>query len=287
MNILRTENVKLFIDDEKKLEFLSIRPKNDFDKWIIELSSQKGCQKRCRICDIWKCGFLGNAGAEDLKYQLSTIFNEEANLKEVSCLEIVFNRNGEPSYNPAIISFIKNELCDFVKEYVNATIINPVIYTMMPNDNSNLERFIRDFVQIKNDVYDGHADLILSVNTTDDIDRNKQRAGYASSLFQMSRMLQSLPDPEGEKYILSFAITKNTLIDVNLLTRLFNNHKWKVQLSLLHETETAKQNGLYKEATEEDMKRIAYDLAEKGWVVETLVPKYVEWDIGPGKNRIN
>lgn len=296
MLINKTELSNLYVDPERHLEFLSSKgyerkmEDDSFDenisrKWIIGLSSQKGCQKKCRICDAWKCGFFGNAGAEDMKYQLSTIFENEA-INETDCMEIRFDRNGEPTYNMAVISFIKNELQDFIKDHVKTNNIKPVLYTMMPNDNPNLERFLRDFVLIKNNIYNGNADLILSVNTTDDIERNKQRTGYACSLFQMSRMLQSLPMPEGGKYILRFAVTKDTVIDEKLLTRLFNTNKWKVQLTIASETDNLKNNELDGYISEENLKRLAIPLIESGWDVDIYVPIPSEEDILPGKTLL-
>ena len=83
MKIVKTHTGKIYVDQRKKLEFLTVGDygkenniKADFlgltkeingvkhkkvdlgDKWVATISTQKGCPMKCQFCDCPKFGFL-------------------------------------------------------------------------------------------------------------------------------------------------------------------------------------------------------------------------------------
>lgn len=85
MRIVKTHTGKIYVDKDKKLEFLTVGDygkenniKASFlglnkeingvqhhtvdlaDKWVATISTQKGCPMNCQFCDCPKYGFHGN-----------------------------------------------------------------------------------------------------------------------------------------------------------------------------------------------------------------------------------
>ena len=93
MKTIKTHTGKIYVDTEKKLEFLTVGDygkenniKADFlgltkeingvantevdlsKKWVATISTQKGCPMKCKFCDVPRFGFHGNASLEELAY---------------------------------------------------------------------------------------------------------------------------------------------------------------------------------------------------------------------------
>lgn len=98
MRIVKTHTGKIYVDKDKKLEFLTVGDygkenniKASFlglnkeingvrhhavdlaDKWVATISTQKGCPMNCQFCDCPKYGFHGNVSREELVYEIETI----------------------------------------------------------------------------------------------------------------------------------------------------------------------------------------------------------------------
>lgn len=98
MKTIKTHTGKIYVDSEKKLEFLTVGDygkenniKANFlgltkeingvantevdlsKKWVATISTQKGCPMKCKFCDVPRFGFHGNASLEELAYQIRTI----------------------------------------------------------------------------------------------------------------------------------------------------------------------------------------------------------------------
>lgn len=103
MRIVNTHTGKIYVDEERQLEFLTVgdygkennikadflglhkeingvenKPVDLSKKWVATISTQKGCPMKCKFCDCPKYGFHGNASLEDLKYEIETILKGES-----------------------------------------------------------------------------------------------------------------------------------------------------------------------------------------------------------------
>lgn len=136
---------------------------------------------KCQFCDCPKFGFLGNVSLEELKYEIETILKNE-NVTHTERFNVHFARMGEPTFNNNVLKFAKEDLRKLVKQYIVAKTIHPVVSTMLPKNNPNLEKFILEWCDIKNIYYNGEAGLQFSINSTDDSQRNEQFNGLSLSL---------------------------------------------------------------------------------------------------------
>lgn len=295
-----THTGRIFVDVDNKLEFLTVGDygkenniKADFlglhkeiqgvkntpvdmhKKIVATISTQKGCPMKCRFCDCPKYGFHGNVMEDELAYEIETILQYEKDLKHTERFNIHYARMGEPTYNPNVLSFTRTRLRPLVSKYLKADTIHPVVSTMLPKYNENLINFLIEWCNIKNVAFDGEAGLQFSVNSTDDAQRNEQFNNMSLSLQEISNIAEILPYPEGRKYTLNFAVTKDTILDANRLSELFDKNKWIVKITPIHETHAAVTNGfdVTTSYTDYDVYReFENPLVKAGWDVIIFVP---------------
>ena len=303
MKIVKTHTGKIYVDYEKKLEFLTVGDygkenniKAEFlglhkeingvkntdvdltEKWVATISTQKGCPMKCKFCDCHKFGFYGNVTEEEMCYEIETILNGE-DVKHTDRFNVHFARMGEPTFNFAVLGFAKNTLRNLVSKHIKAKTIHPVISTMLPKSNKRLEEFLLEWCYIKNEVYNGEAGLQLSINTTDNEQRNEQFGGMSLSLEEISKIADKLPMPKGRKYTLNFAVTSQTVLNAKELLRLFDKEKFIVKITPIHETKSAVQNGFDITTSYDDYdvyRQFEKPLLDEGWQVIVFVPSKEE-----------
>lgn len=303
MKVIKTHTGKIYVDPERRLEFLTVGDygkenniKADFlglhkeingvknqpvdltKKWVATISTQKGCPMKCKFCDCPKYGFFGNLSAEDLHYEIETILKNEST-DHTDRFNVHFARMGEPTFNSEVLSFTRNELRSLVSKYIKAKTIHPVVSTMLPRTNSNLENFLQEWCNIKNIDYKGEAGLQFSINSTDNEQRKYQFNNMSLSLEEISEIAKKLPMPNGRKYTLNFAITKDTTLDAQRLTELFDKDKFIVKITPIHETHSAVQNGFDVTTSYDDYdvyRDFEQPLVKLGWDVIVFVPSHEE-----------
>lgn len=302
MYIVRTHTGKIYVDPERKLEFLTVGDygkenniKADFlglhkeihgvahrevdlsEKWVATISTQKGCPMRCQFCNCPKFGFHGNVSMDEMDYMIRTILENET-VKVTKRFNVRFARMGEPTFNRDVLDFAY-DLRGLVRQYIYAETVHPVVSTMMPRSNKYLEDFLSDWCFVKNDIYGGEAGLQLSINSTDETQREAQFGGMSLSLREISRLAGWFPEPVGRKYTLNFAVTENTILDAKELSRLFDKDKFIVKITPIHKTGAAVKNGFNVTTEYADYnvyKKFEQPLLDEGWDVIVFVPSEEE-----------
>lgn len=302
MKTITTHTGKIYVDTERKLEFLTVGDygkenniKADFlgltkeingvantavdlsKKWVATISTQKGCPMKCKFCDVPKFGFYGHASAEELAYQIETIIKNEE-LKETERFNVHFARMGEPTWNTNVLLF-SVRLKEFVKNCgLNAKTVHPVVSTMLPKANKNLKEYIEYWCYIKNEIYNGEAGLQFSINSTDDKQRDDLFHGKSLSLSEISELAKELPMPKGRKYTLNFPVTAQTILDAKKLSELFDKDKFIVKITPIHETNSAIENGFEVSgyADYDVYRKFEQPLLKEGWNVIVFVPSKEE-----------
>lgn len=251
------------------------------DKMVVTISTQKGCAMNCKFCDCPKVGFKGNASLEDLRREvISAIIYSRC--QHTRRFNLHLARMGEPSLNyPTVASYLTDYLRDDVCMLMDADVIHPVFTTMLPKTvgANNMNEILTDFCWIKNDVYQGEAGLQLSINSTDENQRQDLFRGRSLPLSEISAICRDLPVPVGRKYTLNFPVTKETILSPAVLSSLFDKKKFIVKITPIHETKEAISNGLQtKEGyyTYDVYKQFERPLVDEGWDVIVFVPSKEE-----------
>lgn len=256
------------------------------EKWVMTLSTQYGCQMACRFCDAHKVKFGGNASFYDLKTQLLNARNEYPNIGYTDRLNIHFARMGEPVHNAENIFNFSRWLAD-KRAFQNDTnlrveTIHPVFTTMCPKSSAGNKKtieIVNQWVDMKNNLFNGQAGLQLSINTTDVRERNYMFNNLSMSLRDIAQMCRNLPIPLGRKYCLNFAVTNDTVIDAAVLNELFDKEKFMLKITPIHNNKACIENGYETKegyssyAPYRDMEK---DLTANGWDVLVFVPSMDE-----------
>lgn len=299
MNILKnikvpTGNIIIVEGDRGKLECLSIGDygkdanlKADFmgltrkinhvdhqamlpldEKWVITISTQYGCSMGCKFCDVPKVGKGINVTYDDLKNQITTGLLLHPEIHTTKRLNVHYARMGEPTWNTHVIDFTR-KMRKELYPYIGRSLIHPVVSTMLPKNNANLEWFLNCWMDLKNYDFRGDAGLQLSINSTSDEEREYMFSGNACTLEKASELGKMLDMPIGRKITLNFAVAEYE-INAEKLADLFHPDKFIIKLTPMHKTHTALENGIetlgdyttmypYKQY-EEDLKAAGFDV---------------------------
>lgn len=249
-----------------KVEHTKLLPLSE--KWVITISTQYGCSMGCKFCDVPKVGKGINATYNDLKNQIVAGLSLHPEITSTKRLNVHYARMGEPTWNYNIIDFTKNMRKELYS-YIGRSLIHPVVSTMMPKNNVKLNNFINDWLEIKNYDFRGDAGLQLSINSTNENERNEMFSGNAMSLEDISAMTKYWDMPKGRKYTLNFAVAEYE-INAEKLRDLFSPDKFIIKLTPMHKTSTAIENGIktkgdyttyypYRDI-EEELKKVGFDV---------------------------
>lgn len=254
-------------------------------KLVVTISTQYGCSMKCKFCDVPKVGAGVNVTKYDLEEQVYLAV-KESGTSYTKRLNIHYARMGEPTFNPNVISHARSlspkvRVEDKLFGLIDCEVIHPVISTMCPNNNRHIEEFIRNWIDVKNNYYEGNAGLQLSINSTDENQREYMFSGNTMKLEEISDMMYKMPNPKGRKYTLNFALADEYIIDEHKLAKLFPADRFICKLTPLHRTKSSKDNNIktslgYEEFT--PYKDVENRLKSVGYDVIVFVPSYDEDD---------
>jgi len=208
------------------------------EKWVVTISTQYGCSMGCVFCDVPKVGPGRNATADDLAGQILNAIEDETKPDHTSRLNVHYARMGEPTWNPDVLA----NAVWLHKTYRQSHNPHPVVSTMMPHKNKKLIWFLKEWMRIKNDVYDGEAGLQLSINSTCEVERKSMFSGSACSLLEAAVVMGDMK-PRGRKITLNFAVAGYT-VDADLLASLFSPDIYICKLTPMHKTVSAEVAGI-------------------------------------------
>lgn len=302
----KTRTGCIFCDTEKNLEWLYVGdygnatnikanflgltkeinsvPHHDVDlkdKMVVTISTQKGCPMKCRFCDCPKVKFGGNASRAELAFEVEHAL-KASGCKYTQRFNLHLARMGEPALNANnVLGFLEEDLEGLVNRNMRADVIHPVFTTMCPKSigKQQLEKVLVSFCSIKNQVYEGEAGLQLSINSTDNRQRDELFNGMSLSLSEIANIAAYLPQPVGRKYTLNFPVTKDTILDARELTNLFDPQKFIVKITPIHETKEARINGITTEGGYDSYnvyRMFEEPLLAMGWDVIVFVPSKEE-----------
>lgn len=248
--------------EPERVEHTSMLPLEE--KWVITISTQYGCSMGCNFCDVPLVGPGKNATFKDLTRQVLTGIKLHPEVKTTKRLNIHYARMGEPTFNPEILDATKWFKTHIDPEYK----IHPVISTMMPKQNKWLKTFIHTWMRIKNRLLNGEAGLQISINSTDEKERQHIFGCHACTLESIASIMKGII-PNGRKITLNFAVADYT-VDASVLLKYFDPDDYIIKLTPMHKTTTAKRFGVetagdyatYQpyEQIENELKKAGYDV---------------------------
>lgn len=255
------------------------------EKWVITLSTQFGCTMTCNFCDVPKIPKKGNATFDDLKKQFYSAIKMFPGVRYAERLNVHFARMGEPIFNKSVFDFAdwmyKNKF--IIQEELNLRIetLHPVLTTCMPAKFKSLRDRIFNWILIKNDTYNGQAGLQLSINSTNEEQRQEMFNHSVLTLEQISDLMKDLPPALGRKYCLNFAYSPQFEVDAKRLVSLFDPCKFMVKITPIHNNTACRDNNISTPDGYSDYavySGIEKDLIGAGFDVLVFVPSMDEED---------
>jgi 23S rRNA (adenine2503-C2)-methyltransferase len=209
------------------------------EKWVITISTQYGCSMGCTFCDVPKVGGGRCATFDDLIRQVLTGVGLHPDIKESKRLNVHFARMGEPTWNPNVLDAAK-----WMHTHLNPEFnVHPVVSTMMPRKNQWLKTFVHTWMRMKNRLYQGNAGLQLSINSTNQVERDRMFHGNTCTFPEIRDIMHGII-PSGRKITLNFAVAHYE-IDPDVLLNFFNPRDYIIKLTPMHMTKTALGHGIY------------------------------------------
>ncbi len=204
------------------------------EKWVITISTQYGCSIGCNFCDVPKVGKGINATETDLIKQVLTAIKLHPEVESSKRLNIHFARMGEPTFNPNVLDATK-----WMHTHLNNEFhIHPVVSTMMPKHNEWLKTFIHTWMRMKNRLFKGEAGLQLSINSTNEAERNDMFNNQALPLKNIAKIMEGII-PNGRKITLNFIVNGLYEINPEILREYFDPDDYIIKLTPMHKTSTA------------------------------------------------
>lgn len=254
------------------------------EKWVITLSTQYGCAMSCNFCDVPNIKFKGNATFNDLKRQLYSAIEMFPGVKYTDRMNLHYARMGDPIFNEDVLKF-SVWLAQNKREIQNETgvrveTLHPVFTTMCP-DMRHTESRLRKWVYIKNHEFKGQAGLQLSINSTNEAQRDEMFNGKQMTLEAISEMARKWPEPISRKYCLNFAYSTDYEIDAKKVRRLFDPEKFMCKITPIHNNTACTENGIETVGGYESFapyKGVEEGLKSEGFDVLIFIPSMDEED---------
>ncbi len=209
------------------------------DKWLITVSTQKGCAHQCHFCDVTQLKFKGNLTQDEIETQVKRILQYTPYVTKSNKVKIGFARMGEPAHNiKNVIGAMKN-LKNISKEMNRDFKWLPCFNSILPRkiEGNNGFDIIDKIIDVKENFFDGFLHFQISCNSTDEIMR-KQLFGGADVL-SIEEIVSYInkKDVSNRTITLNFIVMKGIEIDINKLAKMgLTGDKFKVKLIPLNNT---------------------------------------------------
>lgn len=217
-------------------------------KWLLTVSTQKGCTHNCKFCDVAPLSFKGNLTREEIISQVAHLLHYTPYVKKCEKAKIGFARMGEPSHNLRnVLDAI--ELLPEISRKENRD-INwlPCFNSILPKrtmEGIDGEAVIKSVIETKEKHYNGRLHFQISCNSTDE-QKRKDLFGNAE-VMTIEEIINIIKKEKitNRTVTLNFIIMDGVEIDVNKLMKMGLNHdKFAVKLIPLNQTENSKDHKL-------------------------------------------
>jgi 23S rRNA (adenine2503-C2)-methyltransferase len=222
-------------DDGSLIEFVeSVQPPLPRDKkWVLIVSTLKGCPVNCPICDAGG-HYGGRLSADEIIWQINHLIRRRFKNGSVPVphTKIQFARMGDPAFNPAVLTVLKK-----LPSLFDIPGVMPSISTVAPVTAAD---FLKDLKNIKDDQYpDGKFQMQFSVHTTDDSKRKILVPANTMTLAELARQGELFFTKGDRKITLNFAAVNGFPVDAASVAAFFNPSKFIIKLTPVNPTMSA------------------------------------------------
>jgi 23S rRNA (adenine2503-C2)-methyltransferase len=215
-------------------------------KWLLTVSTQKGCTHNCLFCDVAKLPFKGNLSQDEIENQIKFLLRNTDYVKECDKVKIGFARMGEPAHNLENVLNTIKRLPEISKEQDKTFNWLPCFNTILPTQcKYNPLEVLDNVIEVKEKYYNGFLHTQISCNTTCEETRSKLFGG--ASVLDLESIITYVKKQNitNRTITLNFIVMKDVEVDVNKLKAMgLNGDRFTVKLIPLNRTNNGVGNNL-------------------------------------------
>jgi len=227
---------------DPKVIWKHLKPYND--KWLLTVSTQKGCPHKCEFCDVAPLGFHGNLSQIEILEQIEFILESTPYVKHTSKAKIGFARMGEPAHNiDNVIGAMKSLYC-FNKNIKWLPCFNSILPRRTLLNESGFD-VIDKIIDLKENYFNGFLHFQLSINSTNEEQRKELFGG--AEIISIEEIINYInkKDIHNRTITLNFIVMEDIELDIDKLVKFgLNKNKFVVKLIPLNNTERGIINNL-------------------------------------------
>jgi 23S rRNA (adenine2503-C2)-methyltransferase len=263
---------------DPKIIWRHLQPYNK--KWLLTVSTQKGCPHDCQFCDVAPLPFKGNLTQEEILGQVDFLL-ENTLYAQTEKAKIGFARMGEPAHNlenvlGAMRMLVKpplrqvHEIMSHKRNYSRNKWL-PCFNSILPKktiEGIAGEDVLRRVIEFKEKECDGFLHLQISCNSTDE--NTRQRLFGGASVLALPQIIEIVNQYEivSRTVTLNFIVMRGVEVNVNELVKMgLNANKFAIKLIPLNKTENGEKHNLETFANYDnydDLKRLAAQFQQAG-----------------------
>jgi 23S rRNA (adenine2503-C2)-methyltransferase len=240
------------------------------EKWVLIVSTLYGCPVDCSFCDAGG-KYQGRLSAEEILFQIDypvRLKFPDGNIGTKK-FKIQFSRMGEPSFNPAVLDVLERLPGIYTwQEFI------PSLSTIAP---AGTDKFFLRLLELKKNLYPTTFQLQFSLHSTSPKQRDQWMPVRKWDFRHIARYGEKFFSPDGKKITLNFAVSKDSIIDENLLLKYFSPDIFLVKITPVNPTYKARRNKIISWIPSEDeiSQNLPQRIREAGY--ETIV-SIGEWE---------
>jgi len=226
-------------EDGSRIELVeSIQPPRPREeKWVLIVSTLKGCPVGCPICDAGG-SYRGKLTCDEILEQIDFLVRRRYPDGRVPAtrLKVQLARMGDPALNDAVLEALVR-----LPALVPSPGLMPCVSSVAP---AGRDRFFVELASIKNRLYaGGRFQMQLSIHTTDEAARRRLVPTRTLSLVEMAALGARFFAPGDRKVTLNFAPAVGLPLDPDALAA-FDPAVFAIKLTPINPTRAALASGL-------------------------------------------
>jgi 23S rRNA (adenine2503-C2)-methyltransferase len=246
------------------------------DKWVLIVSTLKGCPVRCPICDAGG-SFSGGLSRDEILGQIDFMVDRHYPDRWIPCrhFKIQFARMGDPAFNDAVLDVLEE-----LPVRYDAPGLMPCISTVAP---AGRNRFFDRLLELRTRLYPERFQMQFSLHTTDPEVRNRLIPARTWTFRQMADYGTKFHGRGGRKVALNFAVARGVPLDAAVLAETFSPDVFAVKLTPINPTAAAVSSGLtglIDPARPQDADAVAAPFRDQGYEVIVSIGENEENRIG-------
>ena len=226
--------------DGSLIEFVeSIQPpRRRHEKWVLIVSTLKGCPVGCPICDAGG-DYRGTLTSDEILAQVEYLVHRY--YKDGRCpvpkLKVQFARMGDPALNDHMLAVLRE-----LPGRLDLPGLLPCFSTVAP---AGRDDFMEELAKIKHELYGGgRFQMQFSIHTTDEVAKRTLIPMKTWDLKKMASFGDRFFEDGDRKVTLNFAPAVGFELEPEVLAPLFSPLRFAVKLTPINPTFASQRNGL-------------------------------------------